>query len=112
MKLQEQKPNLIDVLFSSNDVLEQEDMDIAKETENKAPTGEAKDGEAKEKDPMARKVSNLNEFIKKVYMFEERKINNSDMIREMNFLDGGNLLNTIIGLLQIDLRESMNLRIN
>ena len=109
------KPNFIDVLFSSSDVLEQEDMEVAKKAENKAPggaakDGEAKDGEAKERDPMERKVSNLNEFIKNVYMFEGRKINNSDMIREMNHLDGGNLLNTVIGLLQIDMRESMNLQ--
>ena len=59
---------------------------------------------------METKILNLHEFIKKVYNLEETHLNNSDIIREIYHLDGGNLMHTLIGLLQIDLRESLNLQ--
>ena len=87
-------PNLIDKLFSAKDTIND---DLPEESEEKT-------------DPMETKILNLHEFIKKVYNLEETHLNNSDIIREIYHLDGGNLMHTLIGLLQIDLRESLNLQ--
>ena len=94
-------PNLIEKLFSANDNLVDEDI---------AEAAEAVDGAAEKKDPIASKINNLQQFIKKVYDIENTDLNNSDVIRKIYNLDGGNLMNTLIGLLQIDLRESLNLQ--
>ena len=99
-------PNLIDKLFSASDNI---DEDIAEEAEKKDQEVEKEDQETEKKDPMAVKISNLQKFIKKVYDIENTELTNSDIIREIYHIDGGNLMNTLIGLLQIDLRESLNL---
>lgn len=100
-------PNLIDKLFSASDNI---DEDMAEEAEKKDQEAEKEDQIAEKKDPMAVKISNLQQFIKKVYDIENTELTNSDIIREIYHIDGGNLMNTLIGLLQIDLRESLNLQ--
>jgi hypothetical protein len=102
-------PNMLDKLFSANDSLGDEGDEVPAKEVEEVPAKEG-DVTAERKDPITVKINNLQQFIKKVYNLEERDLNSADIIREINNLDGGNLMYTIIGLLQIDLRESLNLQ--
>ena len=98
-------PTILDKLFSSEDNINNEDLveDLSEDLSE-----EKKDQEKKDANPMDKKILNLRDIIKNVYHFED--IGNNDITREIYKIDGGNIMNTLMGLLQIDLRESLNLQ--
>ena len=104
--------NILDKLFSGGDIIEEsKEVEEKKEGEKKEEEkkeGEKKEGEKKE-DDVSIKNTGINNLLKKYYNFEGKNMSNVDIIREIYNLDGGILLNTHIGLLQIDMRESLNL---
>ena len=98
-------PTILDKLFSAEDNINNEDLieDLSEDLGE-----EKKNQEKKDANPMEKKILNLRDIIKNAYNFED--IGNNDITREIYKLDGGNIMNTLMGLLQIDLRESLNLQ--
>ena len=135
-KLLENKPverpinsrNFFDELFSANETVNEAYQEILRVDEEvrqaELKEGEAadvKDGEEaevneaeealiKEEGKLEKKILSLNVQLNQLYGFEGKNMSNTDIIREIYNLDGGHLMNTYIGLLQIDMRESLNLQ--
>jgi len=111
-------PNILEKIFSANDTFGQTSGDneaylAVLRADEEVRQAEAKEGEeasVKEGEKITKKILNINTTLKELYGFEGKPMSNTDILREIYTLDGGDLMNTYIGLLQIDMRESLNLQ--